>query len=247
MSRDSENSVPGGVTDELLDHEYDGIREYDNPLPKWWVWMFWGSFWFALLYFFHFHIGAKGTSVAQAYVDELKEAREAEAKMAMGDAVSEEGLAKLMANKPMMEDTKAIFKARCEQCHADKGQGLIGPNLTDDHWIHGGGKLMDIYKTVDEGVAAKGMPAWGRQLTPIELRKVVAYVGSIRGTNVPGKAPEGEKVDMAAVLAGGGGAAEPSPSAAAPTGSASAAPASEAAAPQAAPSGSAPGAAPSAQ
>ncbi|MCA9632940.1 MAG: c-type cytochrome [Myxococcales bacterium] len=243
MSRDSDHSVPGGVTDELLDHEYDGIREYDNPLPKWWVWIFWGSFWFALFYFFHYHIGAKGTSVAQAYVEELKEAREAEAKLAMGDAVSEEGLAKLMNNQAMMNDTKAIFKARCEQCHADKGQGLIGPNLTDDHWIHGKGTLMDIYKTVDEGVQAKGMPAWGRQLTPIELRKVVAYVGSIRGTNVAGKAPEGEKVDMAAVLKGdSAGAGAPSAGAAAPTDAPSAAPSGDAPAPSAEPA-----AAPSAQ
>lgn len=233
---DSKRSAPGGVTDELLEHEYDGIREYDNPMPKWWVWMFWGSFWFALFYFFHFHVGAKGTSVAQAYVDELKEAREAEAKMAMGDAVSEEGLAKLMANKPMMGDTQAVFKARCEQCHADKGQGLIGPNLTDDSWIHGKGTLMDIYKTVDEGVPAKGMPAWGRQLTPIELRKVVAYVGSLRGTNVPGKPPEGEKVDMAASVAGGAATDAPSASPVAPTDSAA----------PAAPTDAAPSAAPSA-
>ena len=71
---------------------------------------------------------------------------------------------------------------------------MIGPNLTDNAWIHGAGKLTDIYGVVDGGVAAKGMPAWGRQLTPIELRKVVAFVGTLRGTNVPGKAAEGTPV-----------------------------------------------------
>jgi len=199
-------------TADLLDHEYDGIREFDNPMPRWWVWMFWGSFWFAVLYLFHYHIGGKGTSAAQDYVLEMKLAREAEAKLAMGDEATEESLGKLMANAGMMGDTQALFKERCEQCHADKGQGLIGPNLTDDHWVHGSGRLMDIYEVVSKGVLAKGMPAWERQLTPIELRKVVAYVGTMRGKNLPGKAPEGTKVDMQAVLAGR--AAAPSTSAA---------------------------------
>lgn len=225
MSEQPSNK-PSETTDELLEHEYDGIREYDNPLPKWWVWMFWGSFWFSCFYFFHYHMGAKGVSVAEAYVNELKEAREAEARLAMGDEVSESGLAQMMANTEMMADTQALYKARCEQCHADKGQGQIGANLTDEHWIHGEGKLMDIYKVVAEGVPAKGMPAWERQLTPIEMRKIVAFIGTLRGKNLPGKAPEGNKVDMAALLAPAAseapatGGAEPAPAGSAPAGSA---------------------------
>jgi cytochrome c oxidase cbb3-type subunit 3 len=96
-----------------------------------------------------------------------------------------------MANAALMQDARKIFVERCVTCHADRGQGQIGPNLTDGYWIHGGGKLMDIYNVVNEGVQTKGMPTWGRQLSPIELQKVVGYVGTLRGTNIPGKKPEG--------------------------------------------------------
>jgi cytochrome c oxidase cbb3-type subunit III len=177
-----------------MDHEYDGIQEFDNPLPRWWVNIFWGSFVFALGYIGYYHLSGRGESVAQEYVSEVAVAREVEAKRAMGDKISEESLAQLASNAGLMQDARAIFEARCVQCHKERGQGGIGPNLTDGYWIHGKGKLMDIYGVVNEGVQAKGMPAWGRQLTPIELGKVVAYVGTLRNTNVPGKAPEGQKV-----------------------------------------------------
>lgn len=184
----------GEPTDELLDHEYDGIREYDNPLPRWWVWTFWGSFWFAGFYFLNLHVYEKADTVEQEYEAEMAAHREKQM-AAMGE-LSEEMLTKLMQDKAMMADTTGIFKERCEECHADKGQGQIGPNLTDDHWIHGKGSLMDIYKVVNEG-APNGMPAWGRQLRPQEVLKLTAYVGKMRGTNLPGKAPEGNKVDLA--------------------------------------------------
>jgi cytochrome c oxidase cbb3-type subunit 3 len=77
------------------------------------------------------------------------------------------------------------------ECHGPKGQGVIGPNLTDDYWLHGKASFMDIYAVVNEGVPAKGMPAWGKKLDPVEVAKLAAYVGTLRGTNLPGKAPEG--------------------------------------------------------
>ena len=178
----------------VLDHEYDGIREYDNPLPRWWVWMWAGSFFFSVGYFFHYHVSHNGTSVEGDYVADMAEARELEAKQSLAEPVSEDSLSKLMANPALMTDAKALFGLRCAPCHAANGQGLIGPNLTDNSWVHGAGKLTDIYGVVDGGVAAKGMPAWGRQLTPIELRKVVAFVGTLRGTNLPGKAAEGTAI-----------------------------------------------------
>jgi len=177
-----------------LDHEYDGIQEFDNPLPGWWVNIFWATFFFALAYIGWYSLSGRGQSVAQGYAEELAAAREIEARQAMGDKVSEESLAKLAGNPGLMQDARAVFEARCVQCHKEQAQGGIGPNLTDGYWIHGEGRLMDIYAVVNEGVQAKGMPAWGRQLTPIELGKVVAYVGTLRNTNVLGKAPEGRKV-----------------------------------------------------
>ena len=207
MTTHSEHPVPGALSDapksqpanrtpeaQILDHEYDGIREYDNPLPRWWVWLWAGSFFFAIGYFFHYHVSHNGTSVAADYEQDMAEAREAEAKQSLAQPVNEESLGKLMANPALMTDAKALFGLRCSPCHGANAQGVIGPNLTDHSWIHGKGTLTDIYGVVDGGVAAKGMPAWGRQLTPIELRKVVAYVGTLRGTNVPGKPPEGTEV-----------------------------------------------------
>ena len=178
----------------VMDHEYDGIREYDNPLPRWWVWMWAGSFFFSVGYFFHYHVSHNGTSVSDDYVADMAEAREAEAKQSLAEPVSEDSLSKLMQNPALMTDAKALFSLRCTPCHGANGQGIIGPNLTDNAWLHGTGKLADIYGVVDTGVAAKGMPAWGRQLSPIELRKVVAFVGTLRGTNVAGKPPEGAVV-----------------------------------------------------
>ncbi|HEX2671060.1 MAG TPA: cbb3-type cytochrome c oxidase N-terminal domain-containing protein [Polyangiaceae bacterium] len=178
----------------VMDHEYDGIREYDNPLPRWWVWLWAGSFFFSVGYFFHYHVSHNGASVSDGYLADMAEAREAEAKQSLAEPVSEESLGKLMQNPALMSDAKALFGLRCTPCHGANAQGLIGPNLTDNAWIHGAGKLTDIYGVVDGGVAAKGMPAWGRQLSPIELRKIVAFVGTLRGSNVPGKAPEGTAV-----------------------------------------------------
>jgi cytochrome c oxidase cbb3-type subunit III len=174
----------------LLDHAYDGIEEYDNPMPRWWVWIFWGSFWFALAYVFHFWVG-NGVSEAEAYQADVAAANALAAKEAMSQAVTEESLGQLMADGTTTEVGKAIFLARCSPCHLE-GQGSIGPNLTDNHWIHGQGNLLDIYNTVSEGVTDKGMPAWSRQLTPPELRQVVAFVGTLRGKGLPGKAPEGQ-------------------------------------------------------
>jgi len=187
----SQRAPNAQVEARILDHEYDGIQEYDNPLPRWWVWMWAGSFFFSVGYFFHYHVSHNGTSVADDYLQDMAQAREAEAKQSLAEPVSEESLGKLMTNPALMTDAKALFGARCTPCHGANAQGVIGPNLTDNSWIHGQGKLTDIYGVVEGGVASKGMPAWGRQLTPIELRKVVAYVGTLRGSNVAGKAPEG--------------------------------------------------------
>ena len=180
--------------DQLLDHEYDGIREYDNPLPRWWVWLWAGSFVFSLGYYFHYHVSGNGESVAAAYEADVRQAREQEAKKSLAEPVSEESLGKLMSDGALMNDAKALFDLRCAACHGDRAQGVIGPNLTDAAWLHGAGTLSDIYAVVSDGVLAKGMPAWGRQLSPIELRKVTAYVGTQRGKGVAGKAPEGAVV-----------------------------------------------------
>lgn len=174
----------------VLDHEYDGIREYDNPMPGWWVKIFWGSFFFAIAYLFHYHLSGQGVSVHDAYESEMASVRAEQARRALAESVTEDGLKKLMLDGKMMAEAKAIFAQRCTPCHGEHAQGVIGPNLTDGYWLHGG-TLMEIHHTVSEGVAAKGMPAWKMQLSPTQVRELAAFVGSLRNTNVPGKAPEG--------------------------------------------------------
>jgi cytochrome c oxidase cbb3-type subunit 3 len=194
---DPHETAPGTGSghDRLLDHEYDGIREYDNPMPRWWVWIFAGTFWFSLGYLFHYHVSGNGVSVAAAYEADVAQAREQSAKANLSQPVSEDSLGKLLADAALMKDAQALFTLRCSPCHGDRAQGTIGPNLTDNAWIHGQGTLTDIFNVVDQGVLAKGMPAWGKQLSPIEVRKLAAFVGSQRGKNVAGKPPEGAVVE----------------------------------------------------
>ena len=186
------------VTDELLDHEYDGIREFDNPTPGWWNWLFFLSFVFSIAYFFHYHIGT-GQGVVAAYEAEMKEFRRIEQERAIAEAknMSEEKLTAAMAQAPAVDAGRTTYGQLCASCHNKQGEGLIGPNLTDAFWLHGDGSLMAIRKVVATGVAAKGMPAWEKVLSPEDLTNVVVFVGTLRGKNVKGKEPQGNKVDAA--------------------------------------------------
>jgi cytochrome c oxidase cbb3-type subunit 3 len=194
-----DNNAPSTPpTDPLTGHEYDGIAEYDNPMPTWWRRIFWATFFFSIGYYVHFQLTGNGASVEQTYAVEMQEQREKLAAAALGQQIDEQALARLMADPLMMKDAASIFKTRCLQCHADRGQGNIGPNLTDDHWIYGSGNLMDLFEIVSNGRPQKGMPTWSRIMRPVELAQVAAYTGTLRNTNVPGKAPQGTRITSAA-------------------------------------------------
>ncbi len=195
-SKENEPSDEPAVDRELLlgDHEYDGIQEYDNPLPRWWTNIFWLSVVFAVGYVLYYHVSDRGQSVAAAYAADMAEADQRAAAQAAKEVVTEELLAKLAGNSATLATGQEVYAARCVPCHGDKGQGLVGPNLTDAYWIHGSGKLMDLYEVTSNGVAAKGMPAWNKQLSPAELRGVVSFIGTLRGTDAVGKPPEGKEV-----------------------------------------------------
>ncbi len=186
MSKDAGSDATQGPR--LLDHSYDGIAEYDNPLPGWWVWTFVACICFAPPYLIYYHGGA-GASVAAEYAEEVRIYDEQEAARVMASGqVTEESLAALARDQKTLEVGRAVFLQNCVACHGDQGEGKIGPNLTDDAWIHGG-TLVDIQRTIDRGVPEKGMLAWGKTLPPEQLLKVAAYVGSRRGLNVPGPLP----------------------------------------------------------
>jgi cytochrome c oxidase cbb3-type subunit 3 len=179
----------------LEGHAYDGIREYDNPMPGWWTWIFVVSVLWAPVYLLGVHVfGFLDTyeeKLASAQA-ELGAVREAYAAASPDFATDEASLERYASDAANAAAGAAIYATTCAACHGDQGQGLIGPNLTDDAWIHGGG-VTDIYTTISDGVLTAGMPAWDGQLSPEEQGQVMAYVVSIRGTTPPNpKPPQGE-------------------------------------------------------
>lgn len=174
-------------------HTYDDIEEYDNELPNWWLYTLFGAMVFALGYFFWYEVLHAGPSQQQTYEASRVEDRRREAERArrMG-AMNDEGLRTLSHDAATVEQGRALFTQNCAACHRADGGGQIGPNLTDNQWIHGGTPLR-VFRTVSEGIAAKGMPAWGAQLGPDRTMSVVAYLLTLRNTNVAGgKAPQGD-------------------------------------------------------
>lgn len=179
--------------DELIEHEYDGIQEYDNPMPRWWVAMFWLTIIFAVLY--PFNIGPIGSGKGWIGEYEADMAAAAAARPDDGGAIDASALLALAADPATLETGHAEFTKYCAACHGPTGGGVIGPNLTDDAWLHGG-TITEIHTVVHDGVLTKGMPAWGKQLSADQVNAVVAYLWSIRGTTPDNpKAPQGVTVE----------------------------------------------------
>lgn len=177
--------------DRLISHGYDGIQEYDNPLPGWWVWIFWVTIVFSIGYWAYYQIGPGPSIVAQYEAEE--EIAEQRRPRVVASAVTDASLAALEKDAAAMAKAKEIFATRCMPCHGDRGQGIVGPNLTDEYWLHGG-RLTEIYALISEGVPEKGMVPWKTQLSPAEIAAMAAYVGTLRGTNPPNPKPaEGQK------------------------------------------------------
>lgn len=180
----------------IEDHEYDGIHELDNPLPRWWLITFYITIVFAVAYFIYYEF-AGGPSLDEQLAREMKtvESKRMATQGVEGEE-SEETLLAMLHDPAALNRGKSEFAAKCAVCHGNNAQGLIGPNLTDDYWIHGNGSISAILKIVNEGVADKGMPTWRGVINPELLEDVVAYVYSLHGTNPAGaKPPQGEKVD----------------------------------------------------
>lgn len=177
----------------LMDHEYDGIREYDNPLPGWWVWSFWLSILFCFPYWYFVHV-AEGNTLRAEYDAELV-AYEEQLLLTFGDLKpDEQTILKHMADERAMAAMKGVFATRCSPCHKPDGTGLVGPNLTDDHWIQVK-NVTDIYTNISEGVLEKGMPPWKGQLSDTQIVLLSAYVAALRNNPLPGKEPQGEVID----------------------------------------------------
>lgn len=182
----------------ILDHNYDGIRELDNSLPPWWLYAFYISIVFAAVYLLKYEV-FNGDSQIDEYETELADAKIAiEAYKKTAKDLVDVNTVTLLTDASDLNAGKAIFLANCVACHMADGGGGIGPNLTDDHWILGGG-IKNVFHTVSEGGrAGKGMIAWKQSLKPAEIAQVASYVLGLQGTTPEKpKDPEGDIIWVA--------------------------------------------------
>jgi cytochrome c oxidase cbb3-type subunit 3 len=180
--------------DLLIEHAYDGIQELDNPIPAWFMYLFYATIIFAACYLLIYPVFKIGPNQYEEYTTEMVQADIAH-KLYLSKAANQvdENTVKLVHDPATLAAGQLIFKTNCVPCHGDHAQGVVGPNLTDDYWLHGG-KINDLFKTVKYGVLTKGMPTWEKVLTPKQIADVVNYVKSLHGTNPAGaKAPQGVK------------------------------------------------------
>lgn len=178
--------------DALLDHNYDGIQELDNALPPWWKYGFIITIGFAFVYLLNFHVFGNGKNPTEEYQAEMnnaqiqKEVYESKNK----DRIDEEHVS--MADATGIKSAEVNYVANCVACHGAKGEGGVGPNLTDDYWLHKG-SLNDIYHTLKVGYPDKGMQSWASKFSPKEMSQLASYVKTLKGTNPPnGKVPQGD-------------------------------------------------------
>lgn len=179
--------------DIMLDHDFDGIRELDNKIPPWWNFLFYGAIVFAFVYMIDYHIIGDGNVQINEYEQEVQAAALKLELLTKSGAMITEETVTITTDVAALAAGKATFAKNCAACHGVNGEGSVGPNFTDEYWIHGG-SIKNIYHTITEGVPAKGMISWKSQLSPTQIQEVGSYILSLKGTNPPNqKAAEGEK------------------------------------------------------
>lgn len=191
------NAVPiEQQQDIVFDHAFDGIQELDNKLPPWWVGMFYITIIIGVVYFVYDIVLAGNGTAEDRYAQEMAEAEAAKTArlIALGGAIDESSVI-LTTDETAIAEGKEIFISKCAACHGAEGgsmPGGVGPNLTDDYWLHGGG-VQNVFKTIKYGVPSKGMIAWANQITPLDIQNVASFIVSLKGTNPPNaKEPQGE-------------------------------------------------------
>jgi cytochrome c oxidase cbb3-type subunit 3 len=194
--------------DILMHHEYDGIRELDNVLPPWWLWLFYFTIGWGVIYLINVHVVEVVPYQTEEYELEMEQAKaDVAAFMATQKAAVDETNITVSTDASALAGGQAIFNQYCTPCHGADGAGSensVGPNLTDAYWLHGG-DVKDVFRTIKYGVPEKGMISWKTQLKPVEIANVTHYIMSLNGTGgATQKAPQGD-------LWNGGGATPVAP------------------------------------
>ena len=175
-----------------LGHDYDGIRELDNRLPPWWLYGFYCCILFACIYLYRYHVSHSAPLSKQEYEIAVAKAEvEKAAYLEHAAANVDENTVKLVTDQAQLDEAKKTFTTICAACHMATGAGNVGPNLTDDYWLHGG-SLKDVFKTIKYGWPDKGMKSWKDDYSPMQIAALASYVKSLHGTNPPNpKVPQG--------------------------------------------------------
>jgi len=176
------------------DHEYDGIVELDNNLPPWWKALFYITIFFGVAYLLHYHFLGTGDLQEAEYEKEMAQAKvEVEAYLATSANNVDETNVTFVEGASRIENGQTLFVQKCSPCHGQAGEGGVGPNLTDNYWIHGG-DIKDIFKIIKNGVPTKGMIPWKSQLSPSEMQDISSFIITLEGTSPPNaKEPQGEE------------------------------------------------------
>lgn len=192
---DNEANTASESENALTGHSYDGIQEYDNPLPGWWKFLLWFFFLTAPLYYLYMHAGVEGRSIYDQYNNHMARVFEKRFSEIGELSANRETLLKYMNDEPKwLAVGKVVYQTNCVSCHGADGGGLVGPNLTDEHWKHVR-TIEGIASVIENGAANGAMPAWKNRLThPNQVVLTAAYVASLRKKPVAGKAPEGNEI-----------------------------------------------------
>lgn len=178
----------------LLDHDYDGIRELDNPLPKWWLYTFYLTIIFGVPYYAAYtFFGAK--TIDESFKEDVAKVvaiqKDYEDKKGR---FNEEEYKKVIADPKTAKIARKTYKRKCAACHGKDGGGSVGPNLTDNFWINGDGSLQSNYQVISKGVVENGMAAWGPKLGKEKVYAVLSYITAFRGTTPAApKDPQGKE------------------------------------------------------
>lgn len=176
-----------------LEHEYDGIRELDNVLPPWWKYGFYLTIVVSVIYMFIYHVTGTFPLQKEEYEISMKRAEAEVAAYMKNSALNvDETTVKLLTDPADIEAGKEMYFSSCVACHGRSGEGGVGPNLTDDYWLHSGG-VADIFKSIKYGWPDKGMKSWKEDFSPMQIAQITSYIKSLRGTNPPNaKEKQGE-------------------------------------------------------